>query len=236
MGNALVPALTPAALLLTVTSAVVTLVWMYRARRNVRAVGRQRHAPGWAIGGWFCPIVNLWFPVQIVSDIATADQPSARSRTYAVIRSTWWVCWLAAWASGVQYQETRSWTADGDTSVSHNLAANFGGTLVSRAFGAAAAFLLAVLVRSRPRRVHWASPPRTRRERPGRSRRANGSVRRTGSPDLTMSGAHGAVGRTIRVVFGMIDSGRTWSTSVRRPGCQPRAACRITSCRRGPVR
>jgi hypothetical protein len=44
--------------------------WLYRARRNVEewAPVFQRHAPGWAVGGWFCPVVNLWFPYQLVRD------------------------------------------------------------------------------------------------------------------------------------------------------------------------
>jgi Domain of unknown function (DUF4328) len=29
----------------------------------------QRRSRGWAIGGWFCPAVNLWFPYQIATDV-----------------------------------------------------------------------------------------------------------------------------------------------------------------------
>jgi hypothetical protein len=27
------------------------------------------------IGGWFCPVVNFWFPKQIVDDVIAASDP-----------------------------------------------------------------------------------------------------------------------------------------------------------------
>jgi uncharacterized BrkB/YihY/UPF0761 family membrane protein len=40
---------------------VLTFIWMFRLATNNRKLGRQsRWAPGWAIGGWFCPPLVLY--------------------------------------------------------------------------------------------------------------------------------------------------------------------------------
>jgi hypothetical protein len=51
---------------------IVTFIrWLSRAYRNLDAVARgiRRHGHGWAIGGWFVPILNLWRPKEIVNDV-----------------------------------------------------------------------------------------------------------------------------------------------------------------------
>lgn len=60
-------------------TAIVFAAWFYQARRNADAYGSvvQRHSRGWAIGGWFCPVVNLWFPFQIAADIQRASERSS---------------------------------------------------------------------------------------------------------------------------------------------------------------
>ncbi len=39
------------------TSAIVSLMWIHRASKNLRPLGAagQRFSPGWAIGWWFVP-------------------------------------------------------------------------------------------------------------------------------------------------------------------------------------
>lgn len=67
----------------------VFLVWFHRVRCNAEVwmPGRHRFSPGWAVGGWFVPVVNLWFPKQITDDILTATNPPApqaqQGQTYA---------------------------------------------------------------------------------------------------------------------------------------------------------
>ena len=57
----------------------VFLVWFSRVRHNAGLWGPQRRSRGWAIGAWFTPVVNLWFPYQIAADAVTphADEPGA---------------------------------------------------------------------------------------------------------------------------------------------------------------
>ena len=48
---------------------IVFLIWQYRAA----VVGRQlgypaRRSPGWGVGSWFVPVVDLWMPYQAIRD------------------------------------------------------------------------------------------------------------------------------------------------------------------------
>ena len=64
----------------------VFIVWFQRARINagVFAPDLQRRGRGWAIGGWFIPIGNLYIPRAIAADIWAA---SRRTRTERGSRS-----------------------------------------------------------------------------------------------------------------------------------------------------
>jgi hypothetical protein len=84
-----------------VFTAVFFISWTYRAYRNGPALGAQspRFGNGWAIGGWFVPIMWLWRPKQIVDDIwrmsDPADPPFVRSvdwrgRSVPFLISAWW--------------------------------------------------------------------------------------------------------------------------------------------------
>ncbi len=72
--------------LLFVTIGVLFISWLYLAHRSDRMDPRSlQHASGWAIGGWFVPILNLWRPVQMVRDVfrgAGAPVP--------VVVGLWW--------------------------------------------------------------------------------------------------------------------------------------------------
>lgn len=63
-----------------VATGVLMIVWVYQARLNAELIctAQHRRARGWAIGAWFCPVVNLWFPAMIVEDIYRASMPSTR--------------------------------------------------------------------------------------------------------------------------------------------------------------
>ncbi len=85
---------------LDILSGVVFVVWFYRARRNVDRWGarNQRHARGWAIGGWICPVVNLWFPYAIANDIFLDSTDTAPrglgGRPRCPLLRFWWFCFL----------------------------------------------------------------------------------------------------------------------------------------------
>ncbi|MFF9017778.1 DUF4328 domain-containing protein [Streptomyces sp. NPDC014870] len=80
---------------------VVFLVWFHRVRKNagVFAPDVHRGGPGWAIGAWFVPIANLWWPRSVAAGTWRAsrrdpygDQKVA-GESFTVL-NLWWVCWI----------------------------------------------------------------------------------------------------------------------------------------------
>lgn len=59
---------------------ILLLVWIYRAATAAAALRiPARRSPGWAVGGWFVPVVNVWFPCQSLRDLLPTEHPT-RSR------------------------------------------------------------------------------------------------------------------------------------------------------------
>jgi hypothetical protein len=146
---------------LLVASAVVFLWWLWRARNNaeLRGYAEHRRSRGWVIGAWFCPIVNLWFPMQIVDDVWRASDPRrlvtvsnlAAGPTSALIW-TWWWAWIIGniadrFASGFAAAERTADSAH-TTAVANTVSALF--------WGAAAVAIVLII-----RRIStWQTTPR----------------------------------------------------------------------------
>ena len=89
--------------LAVLAAGVVFIVWLWRARGNAELFcsGRHRRSRGWVIGGWFCPVVNLWFPKQIVDDLIAASDPRTppllpdlrRIPRHGLVLA-WWLTWV----------------------------------------------------------------------------------------------------------------------------------------------
>ncbi|MFJ9761127.1 DUF4328 domain-containing protein [Streptomyces sp. NPDC101149] len=77
------------------TCVVVFLCWFHRVRVNAEVFSPFGHAKkrGWAIGAWFVPIVNLWFPRRITLDIWDASSPWDTPRSHGLV-DAWWTLWL----------------------------------------------------------------------------------------------------------------------------------------------
>lgn len=73
------------------STAVVAMVWFYRARANVALFGLHQPGPatGWSIGGWFCPILNWWFPARIANDIWKGSDSRGRRERLPLILARW---------------------------------------------------------------------------------------------------------------------------------------------------
>ncbi len=83
----------------TIAVFVVACVWLSRSRELATAVqprATQARGPAWVWLGWIVPVVNLWFPLQVVRDIraATGAVPD-RSRSARGL-GWWWCCWVVA--------------------------------------------------------------------------------------------------------------------------------------------
>jgi hypothetical protein len=95
---------------------VAFMIWLWQARENAEFLksplaprpvdqsGQQFHrrASGWVVGAWFCPIVQFWYPLQIVQDVAAASEPpeqrgaSKRGEVRALLYG-WWATWTGFW-------------------------------------------------------------------------------------------------------------------------------------------
>ena len=88
----------------SLVTAVFFLVWIYRAHKNLKALGvtELKYSPGWAIGGFFVPVINIVRPYQVVTEIWKASGSGARRSGGAawiyeptpVFISLWWGLWL----------------------------------------------------------------------------------------------------------------------------------------------
>jgi hypothetical protein len=83
---------------------VVLLMWIYRATKNLRSLRAAglSFTPGWAVGWFFVPFMNLFRPYQVVSEIwkasdpkvGTADDTSWKATTTSPIVGCWWALFL----------------------------------------------------------------------------------------------------------------------------------------------
>jgi hypothetical protein len=79
---------------------VVFLMWLYRARHNLPALGAAdiRWSPGWSIAWWFIPIMSLFRPYQVVRETWQASDPATmpgwRRDTPPAIFGWWWGLFL----------------------------------------------------------------------------------------------------------------------------------------------
>jgi Domain of unknown function (DUF4328) len=85
---------------------IVFLTWFSRAYKNLGSLGASgfRFTPGWAVGAWFVPILNLWRPKQIANDIWRASDPAAapaqgsvwREQAISPLLTIWWIFWIVS--------------------------------------------------------------------------------------------------------------------------------------------
>jgi hypothetical protein len=79
---------------------IVFLMWLYRARSNLPALGAAdvRWSPGWSIAWWFIPIMSLFRPYQVVKETWQASDPESfpvwRREPPPAIYGWWWGLFL----------------------------------------------------------------------------------------------------------------------------------------------
>ncbi|WP_330459435.1 DUF4328 domain-containing protein [Streptomyces sp. NBC_00820] len=80
-----------------IATMVMYLCWFYRVRVNAEVFDASAHSKtrGWAIAGWFVPVVNLWFPRRVTLDVWDASAPSGRRPGHVLVNS-WWTLWLVS--------------------------------------------------------------------------------------------------------------------------------------------
>ncbi|MEU8971171.1 DUF4328 domain-containing protein [Streptomyces monashensis] len=83
--------------LVWIAAGVAFVVWLWRARINAELMSGAaafRRSRSWAVGAWIAPVVNLWIPYQVVSDVWRASAPR-RSVPVTLIKA-WWALFIVA--------------------------------------------------------------------------------------------------------------------------------------------
>ena len=104
-------------LVLTITVAVVFISWTHRLYRNLPGLGWEpRFESGWAIGGWFVPILSLWRPKQVIDDIwrGSAAPPEVPREGASVpwLLHAWWTAFILAGLAQTSAASRSDATAD----------------------------------------------------------------------------------------------------------------------------
>ncbi len=84
------------ALVAAVTAWVAFVAWMYSCARVVdsHVPDALRHRPGWAIGSWFVPFLNLVRPPQIVADLWRTESRLRGGRERITLIGWWWALFI----------------------------------------------------------------------------------------------------------------------------------------------
>jgi hypothetical protein len=99
-----------ASLLVLALAAITFVAWFFLAYRNLDRVGTagMRARPGWAIGGWLIPLVDMVLPKWLANDIWRGSEPGIdrsdpawRKRSVAPLVHAWWLLWLTGIITGV---------------------------------------------------------------------------------------------------------------------------------------
>ena len=82
------------------TTVVLWSMWTYRAAQNIRVISKASYfefTPGWAVGYYFIPILNLFRPMQAMKEIANwsipEDDGDDRHSSESLVH-TWWIFWI----------------------------------------------------------------------------------------------------------------------------------------------
>lgn len=83
-----------------ITTIILFAMWIYRANFNARSLGAQnmKFTPGWSVGYYFIPFLNLWRPYQAMKEIwkASKNPTSWEGEDRGTILPWWWFFFLIA--------------------------------------------------------------------------------------------------------------------------------------------
>ncbi len=137
----------------SIATAVVWCVWQTRTHHRVKALGAQHMVFGPNAWGWFfCPLLNLWRPFHVVSELwQDADRKSDDMETPIVFK-LWWGAWIAGTIALRAGNKLSSRAEEIDMLVT---ATRF--TLIGSVASIAAALAAIQVIRAISQRLHIAS-------------------------------------------------------------------------------
>ncbi|MBN2578464.1 MAG: DUF4328 domain-containing protein [Pirellulales bacterium] len=92
---------------LTIVAFIAFLMWLHRVYRNLAGlnVKNLNCSPGWAVGYYFIPILNLFRPYQVMKEIWQKSEPNLKTKSVSVPVSSlirwWWAFWLLPFFIGL---------------------------------------------------------------------------------------------------------------------------------------
>lgn len=91
-------------IILAIVTAIAFFCWVYRANANARQLGAagMDSSPGWAVGSFFIPLMNLWMPYRAMREIwqASAAPGDWKNHPGGVIVPVWWAFFLLSSVAG----------------------------------------------------------------------------------------------------------------------------------------
>ncbi|AFM04397.1 hypothetical protein Fleli_2013 [Bernardetia litoralis DSM 6794] len=78
------------------TGFVLFLMWFRRAYKNIQIIGYEtKHTDGWAVGGFFVPILAIYYPYNIMTEIwqkmkLTAEGNGIKHYLTGGLHGWWW--------------------------------------------------------------------------------------------------------------------------------------------------
>ena len=77
-------------------TAALFIAWLFHLTKVIQEFSPNslRHGPGWAIGGWFVPILNLVRPKQMVDDVWSGSSTDWTQQGPALYVHLWWAVFL----------------------------------------------------------------------------------------------------------------------------------------------
>ncbi|MEK6249739.1 MAG: DUF4328 domain-containing protein [Planctomycetales bacterium] len=84
-----------------IATVVVFCMWVHRSNANARALGSagMKNTPGWCVGWFFIPLMNLFKPYQAVKEIYQSSDPECGQWDWNTARVSgilglWWTLWI----------------------------------------------------------------------------------------------------------------------------------------------
>lgn len=91
--------------LLLLVTAIATLRWLYLANANAHALGAadMMVSPGWAVGWYFVPLMNLAMPFVAMRELwkTSANPKDWQLEPTPVAILAWWLAWLVSGIAGM---------------------------------------------------------------------------------------------------------------------------------------
>lgn len=90
------------------------VLWIYRIYRDdsARGVAVLRHSPGWAVGYFFVPVINLVHPYRVVREIWSSFSPRRPATAEALLLILWWGLYISSTVLSMLSKRLTQWAQE----------------------------------------------------------------------------------------------------------------------------